>query len=1049
MSRSRGCIVALVVCGFAGGAQLARAGVTQACCAFNGSCVDLTVFECANSGGTPQGAGTMCLGDSNGNMIDDACDTQACCGVGETGCEDRLPADCGGESGGTPQGPGTMCEGDNNENGTDDACEAGGTFDAVWIVSVGDYATPASWDINTVPCNSGGDIYNVTIDTNGAVATLSATACAVDTLMLGADRTLNLLAAAGYTVANGGALRGHLNVDSSSFASSGLTNIDGSSLSVTGGTLSVLGAGQYARTAGANGDNVLLSATGGLLDLAAVGSIDQSAVGGAQDFRLGIEVASGGTVDLGSVLNVQTSAGRVEALATGAGSAVNLASVTSWTDATPSSPSVARATAGASINLSNAQTLDAVNLHVDTTGVINLGSLVVFRNASATADGGNLNLAGVTDFDDSAILVSAGSEIVLGTASDYSRQADADGDARAFLATGPGSALRFPALTTITQTETGTPVDAALTIAATDAGTVGMPALTSISGGAVQMSAIGSNSVVDCAALASWTASNPGTPSSLVAESGGVVRLNSLSAVTGVDVTLPAGGTIRVPQLFTVSNAHLTYAGGDFVANSVRLADGTLTVFAGPPSGLLQFSVGGVSTLASDVPAGLTVAIAAEGVTPAVVSTSDFDNFGHLALQPDSTTVTSTLSIPGGSVVNRPGALLNINPGQGGGSNLFGGVVNDGEWRVRSGNAPAQIGSAGNDHLNAGTLEFIAEGPGGVVFIGSSLVNEPGGVVTGFGTVDVSGLIGFFNEGVLSPSRFSMDVGRLDWIGDFDQNASGELIIDLGGALPGTNVDQVTVTGTATLAGTLTVVLDGGFDPPNATSYPVLTAGTVSGAFDTVNLPGISPPLCLDVVYSASAVTVVATQAGIAADPQDQLVCEGAAAEFTVTPVGIGNISYQWRRDGVPIGGATTSTLTIDPVAPADAGAYDVVVTSACGVNTSGLATLAIVTAPPGDLTADCEVDDRDLVELVACLTGPGGGVLPGCAPADLESDADVDLADYARLQTLALTGAPEPFDFVACLTGPGGGILPGCQRADFDDDGDVDLGDYASLQDQ
>jgi hypothetical protein len=501
MSRSRGCIVALVVCGFAGGAQLARAGVTQACCAFNGSCVDLTVFECANSGGTPQGAGTMCLGDSNGNMIDDACDTQACCGVGETGCEDRLPADCGGESGGTPQGPGTMCEGDNNENGTDDACEAGGTFDAAWVVSVGDYATPASWDINTVPCNSGGDIYNVTIDTNGAVATLAATACAVDTLTLGADRTLNLLAAAGYAVANGGALRGHLNVDSSSFASSGLTNIDGSSLSVTGGTLSVLGAGQYARTAGANGDNALLSATGGLLDLAAVGSIDQSAVGGAQDFRLGIEVASGGTVDLGSVLNVQTSAGRVEALATGAGSAVNLASVTSWTDATPNSPSVARATAGASINLSNAQTLDAVNLHVDTTGVINLGSLAMFRNASATADGGNLNLAGVTDFDDSAILVSAGSEIVLGTASDYSRQADADGDARAFLATDPGSALRFPALTTITQTETGTPKDAALTIAATDAGTVGMPALTTISGGAVQMSAIGSNSVVDCAAL--------------------------------------------------------------------------------------------------------------------------------------------------------------------------------------------------------------------------------------------------------------------------------------------------------------------------------------------------------------------------------------------------------------------------------------------------------------------------------------------------------------------------------------------------------------------
>jgi hypothetical protein len=43
--------------------------------------------------------------------------------------------------------------------------------------------------------------------------------------------------------------------------------------------------------------------------------------------------------------------------------------------------------------------------------------------------------------------------------------------------------------------------------------------------------------------------------------------------------------------------------------------------------------------------------------------------------------------------------------------------------------------------------------------------------------------------------------------------------------------------------------------------------------------------------------------------------------------------------------------------------------------------------------TTPCLVD---YAAFYACLTGPGGGLLPGCQPADLDTDNDVDLKDFA-----------------------------------------------------
>lgn len=115
-----------------------------ACCFRGGACQVLSEQECFAAGGSPLGSGTTCLGDSDGNGIDDACqppppyaccfengecidlpagvsqcpsggllisgpcgNTLACCMPDGT-CLDTNEVCCR-EAGGTPQGPGSSC----------------------------------------------------------------------------------------------------------------------------------------------------------------------------------------------------------------------------------------------------------------------------------------------------------------------------------------------------------------------------------------------------------------------------------------------------------------------------------------------------------------------------------------------------------------------------------------------------------------------------------------------------------------------------------------------------------------------------------------------------------------------------------------------------------------------------------------------------------------------------------------------------------------------------------------------------------------------------
>ena len=81
----------------------------------------------------------------------------------------------------------------------------------------------------------------------------------------------------------------------------------------------------------------------------------------------------------------------------------------------------------------------------------------------------------------------------------------------------------------------------------------------------------------------------------------------------------------------------------------------------------------------------------------------------------------------------------------------------------------------------------------------------------------------------------------------------------------------------------------------------------------------------------------------IGTQPADQSVTAPNSATFSVTATGSPAPTYQWRRDGVNIGGATSASYTLNPTAVSDSGAeFDVVVSNSQGSVTSNPATLSV-----------------------------------------------------------------------------------------------------------
>jgi hypothetical protein len=131
------------------------------------------------------------------------------------------------------------------------------------------------------------------------------------------------------------------------------------------------------------------------------------------------------------------------------------------------------------------------------------------------------------------------------------------------------------------------------------------------------------------------------------------------------------------------------------------------------------------------------------------------------------------------------------------------------------------------------------------------------------------------------------------------------------------DVGSLLLHGTPTTAGTYAVTLQA-FDGTGNTGY-------VSAIYPyTITVTGMAMP------------PAFTTQ------PAGQTVTVGANVTFSAMATGTPAPTYQWRKDGTAIGGATDASLSLTGVQLADAGSYTVVATNSAGPVTSAAAVLTV-----------------------------------------------------------------------------------------------------------
>jgi alpha-tubulin suppressor-like RCC1 family protein len=161
---------------------------------------------------------------------------------------------------------------------------------------------------------------------------------------------------------------------------------------------------------------------------------------------------------------------------------------------------------------------------------------------------------------------------------------------------------------------------------------------------------------------------------------------------------------------------------------------------------------------------------------------------------------------------------------------------------------------------------------------------------------------------------------------------TGLLITSLSGSVAATQLGyQWSKDGVAISGATAATYSIAATTAANAGSYSVIVTNSVGSVTSapatlTVNPAGVAP--------------------SITTQPTSQSVTAGSTITFSVVATGTSPVSYQWRKNGVTITGATSASLTFSSAAASDAGSYSVVVANALGSINSDVAVLTVNTPP-------------------------------------------------------------------------------------------------------
>lgn len=228
-----------------------------------------------------------------------------------------------------------------------------------------------------------------------------------------------------------------------------------------------------------------------------------------------------------------------------------------------------------------------------------------------------------------------------------------------------------------------------------------------------------------------------------------------------------------------------------------------------------------------------------------------------------------------------------------------------------------------------------------------------------------------------------------------------------------------------------------GEDLPGETS-PTLTLDAVTPADDGWYVCRASA--ACGSVYSSAARVMIPNRIPlvIVEQPNPVQACEGSSATMTVTVAGSAPISFQWKRNGDPIPGATSPTLIFNPLQSSDEGAYSCDLITTCDALTSETTHVTVLTPlaileQPTPIVA-CEGASVALT-VVAAGSGPvtyqwkrGNAIVPGETAATLRfaSLSPADAGSYTCDVVAACGAATSAAAAVTVQTGPVWVLQPG-----------------------
>ncbi len=350
-------------------------------------------------------------------------------------------------------------------------------------------------------------------------------------------------------------------------------------------------------------------------------------------------------------------------------------------------------------------------------------------------------------------------------------------------------------------------------------------------------------------------------------------------------------------------------------------------------------------------------------------------------------------------------------------------LVNNGTMTVAAG---VELTRADAAHVNNGTIncfvgDFNVNQSGatpsfandGILFVSSGRIfscdagtftNGSAGAVRGEGLFDFTGCT-HLSSGETAPGS---GTALMTHAGDFTQDGSGSLVIEIGGLGAGSDYDQLAIVGDATFDGTLDVSLVGGFIPTAGQTFDIATFASLTGDFSDLSSLDVGGGIFFTPQISGSTYTLLAEQDPDNVSPVDPGVCitpasptltidmdftrldvsqvRGYSVTFEVTGGlelvdGLNSIVEGAFLSGF-CGGGCTAVQKIDN----GGGSYtfDATILGAnCGPDTGGTLFTVEVTDAAGDGTGDINVTAVDVRD---CNNQP----VPGEPGAGITIDIDL-----------------------------------------------------------